>query len=57
MKVPKFTLAGGSEGMLSREILKLNPLKSLETCILLVIFTSSTLSRRATKLHKKRHFA
>ena len=34
-----------------------DPLKSLKTCILLVVLASSKFSRRATKLHEKGHFA
>ena len=43
--------------MLPGEIFNVDPLKSLETFILIVVFASSKLSRRANKLHVEDNFA
>ena len=64
--VLKRKLARGPGGMLPRKVLKrrsseitgiTESLKSLETYILLLIFASSKLMRRAAKLHEKGHFS
>ena len=56
-QVLKWKLAGGSGGMLQREILKLKSSKIAGNVYFASYSASSKLSRRVAKVHEKGHFA